>query len=123
MRNSDRNIHAVINRAQTFVKKVVNSEDILEETLTAIADKAARKHDTMIEEFIRHGHAISIVMQSSTMRQLLNGVTMCLKHIFKASSVNFLFQDKEMIHLLTKEGAAFQQRSHINEQFNVLVPD
>ena len=62
----------------------------------------------LIEDFIKHAKAVSYVLQAKTMRELLSFMQVAFKQIFKCFKVNFLFQDKETIELLVKEGAIFR---------------
>ena len=57
------------------------------------------------------------------MRELLQFLTMAYKRIFKCVKVNFLFQDKETIEALRKEGATFSNQHHCFEGFSIFVPD
>lgn len=76
-----------------------------------------------MEEFIRHAKAVAHVLQAKTMRDLLAISQVAFKQIFKCLKVNFLFQDKEIVELLTKEGAVFRQITHCHEKFEVYIPD
>ena len=44
-----------------------------------------------VEQFIKYSGAISFVMQSKTIKELLNNVTIAMKQVFKCQKVNYLF--------------------------------
>ena len=57
------------------------------------------------------------------MRELLSFMKVAFKQIFQCVNVNYLFQDRETIELMQKEGATFRQMSHCHETFEVFVPE
>ena len=77
----------------------------------------------MIEDFIKHAKAVAYVLQARNMKELLSFMQVAFKQIFKCFKVNFLFQDKETIELLGKEGAVFRQIMHCHEKFEIYVPE
>mmetsp|Transcript_29032 Transcript_29032/g.38689 ORF Transcript_29032/g.38689 Transcript_29032/m.38689 type:complete len:104 (+) Transcript_29032:176-487(+) len=76
----------------------------------------------MIEDFIAHAQALSFVLQSKNMNELLANVQKALKQIFKVVKVSFLFVDKEFVEILTHEGSRLKQMNHAYQTFHVYVP-
>ena len=70
------------------------------------------KQEQMIEDFITHAQALSFVLNSVNMQDLLNNVQKALKQIFKVAKVSFLFIDKEFVEILMHEGQRLKQMNH-----------
>lgn len=81
------------------------------------------KQGALIDDFTKHAKAISYILQVNSVKELCRTMEVALKQIFKVGRVTFLFQDKETIELLHKEGAPLRVMGHLHENFHVLVPD
>lgn len=92
------------------------------ESLASILN-GATKQDQLIDTFIKYTQALTYVLQSQTMSQVLENIEQVARQIFKVAKVSFLFLDKDVIKALGQEGARFRVYKHAYGSFHVYVPD
>ena len=64
---------------------------------------------TNIDDFVNHFNGIAQLMQSMSIKELLNNLTTTLKRIFKVTKVSYFVSCKDTIdQLRTKEGASLK---------------
>lgn len=57
------------------------------------------------------------------MKELLANIVIAMRKVFKVIKVNFLFQCKETIDLVRKEGCVVKYMQHAHQSFYALMPE